>query len=420
MATPDYQRLLDQCIHCGLCLPACPSYAVLHTEMDSPRGRIQLMQAAADGRVDLNGAFREHIDLCLGCRACEPACPSGVQYGALLETARVALEEARPVGAVERTARTVTLRGLLPHRDRLRALATALRLYQVTGLRRLVRRSGMLPPRLADMEALLPELPAGYPGYRAPAPAIGPKRGQVAFLYGCVQDAFLSGVNEASVRVLQRNGYEVHFPATQTCCGAAALHIGEEATARALARQNLDAVDPARFAAVISNAGGCGAALKEYDHLLADDRHYAEKARQFVAKVQDITEFLAANLHVPPTGVVAARVTYADSCHLRNAQKVVSQPRTLLRRIPGVELVELSRPDFCCGSAGVYNLMQPATAGQVLDVKMADVAATGAQILATTNTGCHMQYIHGVRKAGLPMRVMHVVELLDLAYARHR
>lgn len=418
LASPDYRRLLDQCIHCGLCLPACPTYAVLHTETDSPRGRIQLMQAAADGRVDLNGAFREHIDLCLGCRACEPACPSGVKYGSLLETARVALEDARPVSGGERAARTIALRSLLPRRNRLRTLATLLRLYQVTGVRRVVRRSGLLPARVAEMETLLPELPSGYPSYRRPVPAMGPKRGQVVFLYGCVQDAFLSGVNEASVRVLQRNGYEVHFPATQTCCGAAALHVGEDATARALARQNLDAFDPNQFDAVISNAGGCGAALKEYDHLLVDERHYAEKARQFVAKVQDITEFLAANLHVPPTGRVAARVTYADSCHLRNAQKVVNPPRTLLRQIPGVELVELSRPDFCCGSAGVYNIMQPETAGKVLDVKMADVAATRAQILATTNTGCHMQYIHGVRKAGLAMRVMHVVELLDLAYAR--
>jgi glycolate oxidase iron-sulfur subunit len=238
----------------------------------------------------------------------------------------------------------------------------------------------------------------------------------VAFLYGCVQDAFLTGVNAATVRVLQRNGYEVHFPPAQTCCGAAPLHVGEGDLARDLARQNLDAFGAHEYVAIINNAGGCGATLKEYAHLLQDDPVYAERARQFVARLKDINEFLADHLHTPPTGRLNRRVTYVDSCHLRHGQKVVRQPRHLLKAIPGVTLVELKQPDMCCGSAGVYNITQPETAGQVLDAKMADVASTQADVIVTTNTGCHMQMIYGVQKAGLKAEVLHLVELLDRSY----
>ncbi len=311
----------------------------------------------------------------------------------------------------------MVFRRLLPHRGRLRTLSRLLRFYQTTGLQSLIRRTPVLPPRLGGMDALLPPLPVRYPSYRDPAPATGRRRGVVAFLHGCIQDAFLSSVNEATVRVLQQNGYEVHFPATQTCCGAAPLHTGDIENARAMARQNLDAFDPTHYTAIINNAGGCGATLKQYDHLLQHDTRYAEKARQFVAKVQDISEFLAENLHVPPTGRVDARVTYADSCHLRHAQKIVDQPRALLAALPGLDLVELKRPDFCCGSAGVYNILQPETAAQILAHKMADIADAQADILVTTNTGCHLQYLYGVRKAGLNMQVYHLVELLDRSYA---
>jgi glycolate oxidase iron-sulfur subunit len=219
LSTPQFQQLLDQCVHCGLCLPACPTYTLFQTEMDSPRGRIQLMGAAAAGRIDTSGAFTEHIDLCLGCRACETACPSGVQYGLLLETARAAMLAERPVGRWEKLVRWLSLRQLIPHRNRLRLLARLLQLYQATGLPGLVRTLNLLPAGLQTMEALLPPLATRYPDYRRPAPALGTKRGEVAFLYGCVQDAFLSGANAATVRVLQRNGYEVHFPPAQTCCG---------------------------------------------------------------------------------------------------------------------------------------------------------------------------------------------------------
>ncbi|MBX3013567.1 MAG: 4Fe-4S dicluster domain-containing protein [Caldilineaceae bacterium] len=416
LQSPEFANLLDQCVHCGLCLSACPTYSIFQTEMDSPRGRIQLMRAAAEGRIEPTGAFREHIDLCLGCRACETACPSGVQYGLLLEGTRSVMAEEQPQSRQERFVRWLALRQLLPHRGRLQIMARLLRLYQALGLSAAIRKFKLLPAGLRDMEALLPPLTSTSPDYAQPAPAIGPKRGEVALLYGCVQDAFLGGVNAATVRVLQHNGYEVHFPRTQTCCGAAPLHMGERDLARDLARQNIDAFAARDYVAVLNNAGGCGATLHEYAHLLADDPAYAEKARAFVAKLQDINEFLATHLHNPPTGKVEKRVTYVDSCHLRHGQKVIKQPRQLLKSIPGLTLVELQRPDMCCGSAGVYNIVQAETANQVLDAKMADVQQTQADIVVTANTGCHMQMIYGVRKAGMPAEVVHLVELLDRAY----
>lgn len=414
--TPRFQQLLKQCIHCGMCLPACPTYGVFHTEMDNPRGRIALMRAASEGRIGLDGPFREHIDLCLGCRSCETACPSGVRYGALVETARTAIEGSRTSGRLERFLRWLALHQMLPYAGRLRGVAWLLRLYQRLGLPHLVRKIDFLPENLQVMEALLPPLSPSQPDYRQPAPAIGQKRGTVAFFYGCVQEAFLSDVNAATIRVLQRNGYEVHVPPGQTCCGAAPLHVGEEELARELARRNIDALLAGSYDAIVNNAGGCGATLKEYAHLLEDDPTYAEKAGRFAVQVKDISEFLADHLHTSPTGAVKVRATYVDSCHLRHAQKIVRQPRDLLRAIPGLELIELQQPDWCCGSAGVYNILQVETASAVLDAKMTDIAVTGADTIVTTNTGCYMQMLHGVRRAGLDADVVHLVELLDRSY----
>lgn len=417
LATPEFRQLLSQCIHCGLCLPACPTYSVLGQEMDSPRGRIQLMSAAAEGRVALHEpALHEHIDLCLGCRACESACPSGVHYGALLETTRTVLQTQRTPAAWERWIRRLALRELMPHRSRLRLTARLLRVAQAVGLPELAARMHWLPESLRTMAAILPPLDTHFVDYRFTAPALGQRRGRVAFLYGCVQDAFLSRVNAASVRVLQRNGYEVHFPSAQSCCGAAALHVGEATLAQELARRNLDALDVDAYDAILNNAGGCGTTFKEYAHLLADDAVYAEKSRRFVARFQDINEFLAEHLHAPPQGQLPVRVAYVDSCHLRHGQKVIRQPRQLLQAIPGLTLVELQQPELCCGSAGVYNITQAATAEQVLDAKMVDISAAGVQIVATANTGCHMQMIHGVAKAKLCAEVVHVVELLERSY----
>ena len=418
--------MLDQCVHCGLCLPACPTYAVYHTEMDGPRGRIMLMGAAADGRIELEGSFQEHIEQCLGCRACETACPSGVQYGSLFEVARTAIEEDRTArgkkGIFAQVGRWFALRQMLAKPSRLHGLARILKLYQTLGLSTLIRSTGLLPARLRTMEALLPPLSTGSGAetYAQPALAIGEKRGAVALLRGCMQDAFLGDVNSATVRVLQQNGYEVHFPKNQSCCGAAPLHMGEAEIARDMARQNIDAFAVAtegeEYAAIINNAGGCGATLKEYAHLLADDPAYAARARSFVDKMQDISEFLAENLHVTPTGVIEETVTYVESCHLRHGQGIVKQPRQLLEAIPSLTLVELKSPEMCCGSAGVYNIMQPETADEILEAKMDDVAATFASVVVTTNAGCQMQMIRGVREQKLDAEVVHLVQLLDRAY----
>jgi glycolate oxidase iron-sulfur subunit len=419
ISSPEYKQKLDQCIHVGMCLEACPTYAVFGWEMDGPRGRINLMRAAAEDRLtpeEWETAFAPHIDLCLACRACETACPSGVQYGLLFEGARTAIEERRKVGAVERVVRWLGLRQMLPHLTRLKLLARLLWLYQVVGLHRLMRSIPILPKPLQVMNAILPPIVPRYTDYRMPAPAIGPNRGRVAFFTGCVQEAFLSPVNAATVRVLQRNGYEVYAPPMQTCCGAPHLHAGLEEWALELARRNVDALLEQDVVAVISNAGGCGLVLKEYAHLLRDDPIYAERAKQLVSKVQDINEFLADHLHLPPQGVVRARATYADSCHLRHGQHIAKQPRELLKRVPGLEVVELARPDRCCGSAGIYNIGHPDTANEILEMKMADIAGTGANVIVTSNTGCYMQYVAGVRGTGLPTKVMHVVEVLDLSY----
>jgi glycolate oxidase iron-sulfur subunit len=420
LASAGFKQRLAQCIHCGMCLQACPTYVVTGTELDGPRGRIALMRAASEAAVSpevFETTFTEHIDLCLACRSCETACPSGVRYGSLVEDAREVIAARRKTGPAERFAYWLGLRQMLPHVGRLKLMARLLWFYEASGVQRLVRRTQLLPRQLQAMEAILPPISPHYDAYRGPAPAIGEHRGDVAFFVGCIQEAFLSPVNQATVRVLQRNGYTVHFPAGQTCCGAAQLHVGGGNLARELARRNIDAFLGGEYLAIISNAGGCGATLRdEYPGLLAEDPAYAERAARFAGLVQDISEFLAQHLHVPPAGTVQARATYSDSCHLRHVQKVSAQPRDLLRAIPGLELVELSYPDRCCGSAGIYNITHPDMADAVLDLKLADIAATGADLVVTSNAGCQMQLIAGVRRAGLTARVRHVVEVLEMSY----
>jgi glycolate oxidase iron-sulfur subunit len=421
LKTPDYKRKLTQCVHCGLCLPACPTYAVFGTEMDGPRGRITLMRAASESKIgfeDFRRAFTPHILLCLACRSCETACPSGVQYGALLETARVVVEHNRRPGFGERFMRWLGTKQIMPNLGLLKLIARLVWAYEVIGLQRLVRSLACLPKILKAMENILPPIVPRYADYSKPAPAMGERRGSVRFFTGCIQEAFLSGVNQATLRVLQRNGYEVYTPLNQTCCGAPHLHLGDLESARRLARQNIDAflAHDGICEAVICNAGGCGMALKEYPDLLADDPDYASRAKEFSAQVKDISEFLGDHLYVPPRGQVKAQATYSDSCHLRHGQKVVNQPRQLLKNIPELQLVELQAPDWCCGSAGVYNIAQVDTANAILDAKMAEIAATGADLIVTSNTGCQLQLIAGVRQAGLKANVMHVVEVLDLSY----
>jgi glycolate oxidase iron-sulfur subunit len=417
----EYEKLLA-CVHCGFCLPTCPTYAENGLEMDSPRGRIYLIKALADGRLDWDDAVASHLSLCLGCRACETACPAGVQYGHLIEAARAEMERQRPGSAVRRLARRVAFSTLLPSPRALRWLAAALRLYQASGLQALVRASGLLrllPATLAASEALLPPLPPA--AERGPLPELVPARGErharVGFLHGCVQDVVFRAHNLATLRLLARNGAEVVIPRAQRCCGALHAHAGDPARARALARENVAAFEAAQVEAIVVNAAGCGAHLKGYGHLLRDDPVWHARAAAIGAKVADVTEILARRPLAGPIGPLRRRVTYHDPCHLGHGQKVRSQPRALLRAVPGLEVVELAEADMCCGSAGTYNVTEPAMARRLLARKVGHLEATRAEAVVTANPGCILQLAAGLRSAGVPMRVLHVVELLDQAYA---
>jgi len=414
---------VNQCVHCGLCLPSCPTFSELGTEMDSPRGRIFLIKSLAEGRIGLTDSAVEHLSLCLDCRACETVCPAGVPYGRLIEAAKAEIERVRPGGAVRRAFRWVNF-GLLLRHPRLLALAAAgLRLYQASGLQALARRSGVvraLPGTLPAWEALLPPLPSR--AQRAPlvpfTPAVGERRGRVAMLTGCVQAVVFGAHNRATARVLSLNGWDVVAPGEQRCCGALNAHGGDHAGALDMARQTIDVFERAGVDAVVVNTSGCGAHMKGYGALLADDPAYAERARRFAASVRDLSEFLAVTPLRGPLAEVPLTATYHDPCHVVHGQKIRTAPRTLLAQIPGVRLVPLPESDWCCGSAGIYNLTQPEMATQLLRRKVAHVMSTGADVVVTANPGCILQIQQGLRDAGSPMRVLHLVELLDRAYVR--
>lgn len=405
---------LYQCVHCGLCLNHCPTYHALRLEPESPRGRIHLVRAAAEGRLELTEGFKEHLYLCLLCRACESACPSGVQYGRIAETAREVLGP--PGSPFARATLNLVFTQLLPYPRRLRTAARLLRLYQRTGLQRFVR--SLLPKKLRDMDAMLPAIPGRFfEPAQAVFPARGPCRAKVAMLNGCVMPLLFGDVNQATVRVLQRNGYEVVFPQNQICCGALNVHNGEQRAAKEMARRNIDAFLGAGVDAVIVNAAGCGAAMKEYGHLLRDDPSYGEKAASFGGLVKDAGEFLAdRGLTVPP-GRLELTVTYQDPCHLAHGQRVRSQPRKLLNAIPGVKLVEMEASDRCCGSAGIYNVTHPGMSRQLLEEKMHAIAATGATAVVAPNPGCMLQLRCGAGQYGPAIEVYHLMDLLDRAYA---
>jgi glycolate oxidase iron-sulfur subunit len=417
------QAALHACVHCGFCLPSCPTYQVLGVEMDSPRGRIMQIEAADQGHIALDDPeFRKHMYLCLNCRACETACPSGVRYGILVEAARANIP---PAGGRERLLRRAVLRGIFCHPGRVRAAGMALRFYQRAGMGRLGRRSGffnLLPARLADLEALLPPARGPVLPRRLPetVPAVGARRYRVGLITGCVMNELFAGTNAATARVMARNGAEVVVPRRQVCCGALHLHSGEREMVRALARRTIDVFEPLDLDAVLINAAGCGSTLKEYGHLLADDRVYAARAARFAARVRDVNEFLAAIPFAPPAGAIRARVTYQDACHLAHAQRVRAQPRALLQAIPGVELVEMADSDTCCGSAGIYNITTPDLSMELLERRMDRLAATGAGILAVSNPGCQIQLSYGVRKRGYRVEVAHPMDLLDRAYGGHQ
>jgi glycolate oxidase iron-sulfur subunit len=413
---------LDRCVHCGLCLNACPTYRELGVEMDSPRGRIYQMVQVADGEP-ITDSYREHMDLCLACRACETACPSGVEYGKLIEGARAQIEAHTQRSWFTRTMRTFLFEKLLQSPGMLTAAGSLLYLYQASGLQKLLRISGVLKlmGTLGNLEQLTPaaQIPFFFSKIGNTFPAEGKQRYRVALMAGCIANVSFARLNEATVRVLQKNGCEVVIPAGQTCCGALPVHAGMRDVGRRAARKNIDVILAGNFDAVISNAAGCGSTLKEYGDLLEGDPAYAEKAHKFAALTKDVNEFLSSMTLNPLMGKVEATATYQDSCHLLHGQKIKAAPRKLLAQVPGLEFREMPKADICCGSAGIYNVVNNEMAMEVLRDKMGNANSTKAQWLVTANPGCMLQLEAGVRIHGNGQRVLHVVEVLDQAYAAH-
>jgi glycolate oxidase iron-sulfur subunit len=404
----DKRELIADCVHCGFCLPTCPTYLLWGEEMDSPRGRIYLMKNVLEGAA-LDDTTVGHFDACLGCMACVTACPSGVQYNALIETTRAEVETTAKRKPADAALRRMIF-STFPYPRRLRAIRPMLRAYQSTGAQALVRKR--MRGTLTTMAGLVPPL-----GPRQPVPvvtpAVGKKRMRVGMLLGCVQREFVPGVNAATARVLAAEGCEVVAPADQKCCGALSLHAGREAEAVSRAKRLITTFEAANVEAVVVNAAGCGSSMKEYGRLLEGDPAWARRAARFSSKCRDVSELLTelgptATRH--PLPVVAA---YHDACHLSHAQGVRAQPRELLGAIPGLELREIPESDICCGSAGIYNLINPEPARELGDRKAANVRATGASLLVTANPGCLMQIDAALRRAGHPIKLAHTIEVLD-------
>jgi glycolate oxidase iron-sulfur subunit len=414
----------NRCVHCGLCLNACPTYRELGVEMDSPRGRIYQMIAVDEGRLPIGESFVRHMDLCLDCRACETACPSGVEYGKLIEAARTQIERNYKRPWRERLARRLVFHHLFPSPRALKLAGFLLRCYQASGLREMMRRGGLLQdlPRLAELEALSPEAesPTFFRQIGKTFPARGQKRYRVALHGGCIANIAFARLNEATVRVLQANGCEVVVPAGQICCGALHVHAGMRDLARDLARNNIEAFRREKFDAVLTNAAGCGSTLKEYDYLLKDDPQWAGAARVFSERMGDVTEFLADVGLTQELATLPATVTYQDSCHLAHGQKVRQAPRKLMQAIPGLRLVEMPLADLCCGSAGIYNVTETELSMRLLEGKMEAVNSTGAELIATANPGCILQLRAGVSRYGRGQEVLHVIDLLDRASVSRR
>jgi glycolate oxidase iron-sulfur subunit len=411
-------ELLSTCVHCGLCLNHCPTYKVLSNEMDSPRGRIYQVLQVNEGKMELGETFATHIDRCLGCVACEIACPSGVKYGRIVERARAQIEQGYKRPFVQRTLRSFFYKKVIPNFAMLRRVAGLMRLYQRSGMQTLVRKSGVL--RLlgvADLDKLSPQIDQEFffDEIGKVFPAVGEKRGQVAFVAGCINNVAFSHLNRATVNVLTQNGIEVHIPAGQGCCGALHAHAGLRDEARELARHNIDIFLGGDYDAIVTNAAGCGSNMKEYDDLLENDPAYLGRAKEFKAKMKDVTEYLAGIGLRAPKRKIGKKVAYQDPCHLANAQRIRTQPRELLKAI-GCELVELPHSDQCCGSAGVYNVVQNELSMKILERKMEDVTSVSSDMLATANVGCMIQLRAGIQERGLQLPVKHVIELLDEAY----
>jgi glycolate oxidase iron-sulfur subunit len=421
----DYELVLD-CVHCGLCTSACPTYVETGNEADSPRGRIYLMRNVIDGKLELDETVKGHLDLCLNCRACETACPSGVQYGKLIEPFRLHMEEREPGRLVKPLSwmqRWMLFR-IFPSRLRARLALAPARLAQWTGLDWLMRKSGLLrllPRSMREMHGMLPALKRHYGRLPEVLPAEGKRRARVALFLGCVADAIYPETQVATARVLQKNGCEVWIPRAQTCCGALHYHTAREPDAQQYALRNLEAfgltgINPGEVDAIIINAAGCGAMLKDYDHLL-HGTEFVEAGRKFVAKAKDVTEFLMQLGPVKPEHPLPIRATYHDACHLRHAQKIANPPRQLLSMIPGLELVPLAESELCCGAAGSYNLTQPEMAEALGERKAANIRTTGAQAVLMGNVGCLLQVARHLKRTAPDIWVAHTIDALWASYS---
>jgi glycolate oxidase iron-sulfur subunit len=420
---PPKQELIDTCVHCGFCLSTCPSYRVIGKEMDSPRGRIYLMNAINQGEAAIDEATSEHFDTCLGCLACVTTCPSGVEYDKLIAATRPQVERNQPRNLKERLVRTLIF-NVFPYPNRLRTLVPPLWFYQKSGLQKLIRNTGLLGkifPSLAAMESILPPINANAvleDNLPEVIPPQGEKRYRVGLILGCVQRIFFSDVNQATIRVLTANGCEVVIPPNQGCCAALPAHQGQENQAQTLAKQMIDSFADTNVDAIIINAAGCGHTLKEYGHILADDSEYQDKAQAFAAKVKDVQEFLATvglTAKLSPISTGKLKIVYQDACHLLHGQKISLQPRQLLKQIPGVELKEPIDAALCCGSAGVYNMLQPEVAEELGQQKVTNLLQTGADLIASANPGCSLQIKKYLSEQKKEVTLMHPIELLDYA-----
>ena len=416
------QSDLDKCVHCGLCLNACPTYRELGLEMDSPRGRIYQMAQVAEGRLEINEEYVKHIDLCLACRACETACPSGVQYGRLVEAARSEIANQVRGSLLKRFVQWLVFKHLLLSPRLLRITGYAAYLYQKCGLQQLIRRTTILDRlgRIGQLERLAPQIerPFYFAQIGKVFPAYGEVKHRVAFLSGCIANISFARLNEATVRVLQRNGCEVTVAAGQGCCGALHIHAGLRDLGRQQALQNIEALEKGNYDAYITNAAGCGSVLKEYHELFEHAPELHQRAKSFSSKIKDVSEFLAEVDFNKRLGPLPISITYQDSCHLLHGQKIKQQPRDMLAAIPELTFTELPFSEICCGSAGVYNVEHTEMSMSLLHEKMRMVRLTGAQTIVTANPGCLLQMRAGVEMSNGNERVVHVVELLDESYRR--
>ena len=421
---PDAPQESDlyKCVHCGFCLQACPTYVETGLEAESPRGRIALMKAVNEGRIGITDSVMRHWDLCIQCRACEVACPSGVPYGNLIEATMQQVADRRDPSFIDGKIASLALKRLLPSQGLLGMIVGSMRMYQRLGVQGIARKSGLLkllPGNMGELEDSLPTLPSEV--FKAKGQvylAQGERKARVALLSGCVMPLIHGPQMNAVVRVLTRNGCEVVVTKAQVCCGAINSHVGDLDTTRQLARQNIEAFLAEAVDYVVVASAGCGSRMKEYGHLLRNDPEYAERAEAFSAKVQDIHEILAGLPIEPPKGHLPYRVTYQDSCHLSNAQRITAAPRELLRSIPGIEFVELSNADKCCGAGGTYTITERDFSMRVLDTKMSAVRDTKANIIATANPGCMMQLQYGAQRDGVPVEVRYITDLLDESYSK--